>query len=784
VPDTYISLPASNRAILTDRSEAGLFDEDHVCKSCRLVWSGLPLLTAAFVLVLAMCGCGSGVSTPIPGALSLTPGTLQFGDILVGVEANTNVDIANHGSETVVLSQIEIAGQTFSVAGGGSLPVSIPSGGTHTLSVGFAPVSAGNYSGALSLIDASARVVAQAAIYGRGSVGAPQLSVSAASLSFGDIAVNGAVQETLTLNSIGTQPVTVNSAATSVASFSVKGASFPMTLNPGQSVTLVVQFQPAAVGTANGQLSISSNSSTGATTVVALSGMGIAAANSQLTASTSSLSFGSVTVGTSVPQSLTLRSAGTSPVTVNSAAISGAGFRIAGGSFPVTLNPGRSVTLMVQFQPTTVAAASGQLSISSNSSTGATTVVALSGMGIAAANPQLSVSTNSLSFGSITVGTSLPQSLTLRSTGTSPVTVNSAAISGAGFTIAGGSFPVTLNPGRSMTLVVQFQPTTVAAASGQLSIRSNSSTGAITVVALSGTGIAAANPQLSASTSSLSFGSVTVGTSVPQPVTLRSTGASPVTVNSAAISGAGFTIVGGSFPMTLNPGRSMTLVVQFQPTTVAVAVGQLSISSDSSAGATTVVTLSGTGKAADPELTASATSVNFGSVAVNTATTSNLTLNSTGTTSVTVSSAQVQGAGFTIVGGSFPVTLNPGEALSLLIRFQPTVAGAATGQLTITSNSLGGSVVVPLSGLATAIAHEVDLSWLAPASSPDPVVGYNIYRSVSGGGFVQLNSVVSLPTTYVDSTVVSSVSYGYVAKSVDANGVESIASNEYQVTIP
>jgi hypothetical protein len=228
----------------------------------------------------------------------------------------------------------------------------------------------------------------------------------------------------------------------------------------------------------------------------------------------------------------------------------------------------------------------------------------------------------------------------------------------------------------------------------------------------------------------------------------------------------------------------MTLVVQFQPTTVAVAVGQLSISSDSSAGATTVVTLSGTGKAADPELTASATSVNFGSVAVNTATTSNLTLNSTGTTSVTVSSAQVQGAGFTIVGGSFPVTLNPGEALSLLIRFQPTVAGAATGQLTITSNSLGGSIVVPLSGLATAIAHEVALSWLAPASSPDPVVGYNIYRSVSGGGFVQLNSVVSLPTTYVDSTVVSSVSYGYVAKSVDANGVESIASNEYQVTIP
>jgi fibronectin type 3 domain-containing protein len=131
------------------------------------------------------------------------------------------------------------------------------------------------------------------------------------------------------------------------------------------------------------------------------------------------------------------------------------------------------------------------------------------------------------------------------------------------------------------------------------------------------------------------------------------------------------------------------------------------------------------------------------------------------------------------------VTLNPGQTLSLQLQFQPTVAGTATGQLTITSNSLGGgSMVVPLSGLATAVAHEVDLSWLPPASSPDPVVGYNIYRSVSGGEFVRLNSAVSLPTTYVDSTVVSSVSYSYVAKSVDANGVESTASNEYQVTIP
>ena len=61
----------------------------------------------------------------------------------------------------------------------------------------------------------------------------------------------------------------------------------------------------------------------------------------------------------------------------------------------------------------------------------------------------------------------------------------------------GGSLPVTLNPAQAVTLQVQFKPTTAAAATGQITISSDSSSGSTTVVALSGTGAAAANPQLS-----------------------------------------------------------------------------------------------------------------------------------------------------------------------------------------------------------------------------------------------------------------------------------------------
>ena len=56
------------------------------------------------------------------------------------------------------------------------------------------------------------------------------------------------------------------------------------------------------------------------------------------------------------------------------------------------------------------------------------------------------------------LSTTTTQSLTLTSTGTSPVTVTAASVTGAGFTLIGGSFPVTLNPTQTLTLQLQFAP--------------------------------------------------------------------------------------------------------------------------------------------------------------------------------------------------------------------------------------------------------------------------------------------------------------------------------------
>ena len=103
---------------------------------------------------------------------------------------------------------------------------------------------------------------------------APTLSISATSVAFGNVGVKMAATRTVTLSSTGTAVVTVSAATVTGTGFTVSGATFPVNLNPGQSVTLTVQFDPIATGAVTGQLTIKSNSSSNSTVVISLSGTG------------------------------------------------------------------------------------------------------------------------------------------------------------------------------------------------------------------------------------------------------------------------------------------------------------------------------------------------------------------------------------------------------------------------------------------------------------------------------------------------------------------------------
>lgn len=293
------------------------------------------------------------------------------------------------------------------------------------------------------------------------------------------------------------------------------------------------------------------------------------------------------------------------------------------------------------------------------------------------------------------------------------------------------------------------------------------------------TGIA----QLGLSSSNLTFGNVALNTTSTRNLTLTSSGSIALIVNSVTVGGAGFSISPGTFPATLIPGQSLTLQVKFDPASAVEANGSIRISSDSSTGNLTMVALRGTG-VANPILSLSTASVDFGSVPVGTPISLPVMLTSTGTSPVTISGASISGTGFTFSGTRFPVTLDPTVSVTANGTCDPLTQGAASGTLTFTSDSTTGDrSVVTLTSEGTTVQHEVTLTWTAPAKSPVPVAGYDVYRAIGGSPSFQLLDF-SKATTYRDLGVSASTTYIYYVTSVDGGGIESNPSNQATVIVP
>lgn len=174
--------------------------------------------------------------------------------------------------------------------------------------------------------------------------------------------------------------------------------------------------------------------------------------------------------------------------------------------------------------------------------------------------------------------------------------------------------------------------------------------------------------------------------------------------------------------------------------------------------------------------------LSFGSVTLNTASTFSVTLANTGNSSIT-GTAGVTGTGFSMP----PVqrALSPGQSSTLVVQFDPSSVGAATGSLTIRSNAENSLVVVPLTGAGESTEQpSITLSWSAPASSPEPITGYIAYRSTNGGSYTALNSTPSTRDTYVDVAVEPGITYNYYVESVASNGLTSVPSNTVEASVP
>ncbi|HWY59443.1 MAG TPA: choice-of-anchor D domain-containing protein [Terriglobales bacterium] len=311
---------------------------------------------------------------------------------------------------------------------------------------------------------------------------------------------------------------------------------------------------------------------------------------------------------------------------------------------------------------------------------------------------QLAVAPTSISFGVVKVGNNQSLPATMTNSGGSSLQVTQATATGAGFSVSGLSFPVTLTPGQSQGFTVVFTPQSAGTIKGNLAVANTGSTPTLNV-ALSGGSQTAGT--LSPSPASLDFGSVQVGGNQTLPETLTNSGGSTVTVTQVNPTGTGFSVSGLSLPLVLAAGQNQPFNVTFTPSSSGSSSGNLAIVSDASNSSLNVA-LSGNGLAPGA-LTAGPSSLSFGNVQVGNNLQLSETLTNSGGVNVHISQASITGTGFSMSGLAPPLLLTPGQRFTFNVTFTPPSTGNDTGNIAIVSDASNPNLAIPLSGTGTPV---------------------------------------------------------------------------------
>jgi HYDIN/CFA65/VesB family protein/centrosomal CEP192-like protein/ASPM-SPD-2-Hydin domain-containing protein len=654
-----------------------------------------------------MPGClplsGTGTSTTGGGSLSVASMNLDFGDGVVGGNTELSDSLTNHSSAIVTISSFASTDSAFQVVSPAT-PLALQPGQSASLTIAFSPRSVGQPTGKVTIrSDASSAAQIDLSVKGK-AVAAGKLTVTPSSLVFGSVPVGQSQAKSVTLTNAGGSSVTASQNSVSSAAFTVSGLSLPVTLAPGQSAIFTATFSPKAPSpvsgsiTVNGSASLATNLANASgpkktsATSVALSVSGDGTAAGQLAAVPASVSFGSVTLGSSQKQTVTLTNSGGSSATISQSSLTGSGLTISGLALPLTLAAGQSAGFDLTFAPMAAGTLSGSLSIVSTA-TNSNLAMAVTGTAVSAG--ALTFNPSAIGFGSVTVGSTQNQTGTVTNSGGSAVTITRVTAAGAGFSTSGMSVPVTLSPGQSANFTATFAPQSAGSATGSIAFTSNIATAS---VALAGTGQALGT--LGASPATFNAGSVQVGSNQSQTITLTNGGSSSLTINQASATGSGFSVTGISVPLVLNAGQSTSFTATFAPSAAGAVTGNIAITSTASNPSLNIA-LTGTGVTAGT-LAANPTSIAFSSVQVGNSQSQTQRLTNSGGSPIHIATANVTGAGFATGGLSVPSTLNAGQTLTFSVIFTPTSAGAATGSLALTADGSVPSLSVALSGTGTA----------------------------------------------------------------------------------
>ena len=156
----------------------------------------------------------------------------------------------------------------------------IGAGGSQNVTVTFAPTAATSYNGNATVNSNATSGTNTIAASGTGTLTPTRIVALSGSLAFGNVAVNGTSTATLTIRNSGNAALTVNS----ISYPSGFSGNWSGTIGAGNSQNVTVTFAPTVATSYNGNVTVSSNATSG-TNTTAISGTGVSGAQYNVTPS-------------------------------------------------------------------------------------------------------------------------------------------------------------------------------------------------------------------------------------------------------------------------------------------------------------------------------------------------------------------------------------------------------------------------------------------------------------------------------------------------------------------
>ncbi len=733
--------------------------------------------TASSPLTVALSGTGLPST---PASLIVTPYGLEFPSMNVGVTSTSQlITVYNDSTAAVTIDRSLITGD-FALAGDGCSGMTLPAaslpgrgdGGTCQLYVTFTPTVAGTRTGTLTFVDSAGNI--EVSLFGTGAATPPVNAAVPNTLSVvfpgQPVGTTSAIQQ-VTLTNGGSASFTVQQPTISAGSgeFSIDSTSsciFFGTLLAGESCVVNLRFNPTAIGSKNGTLTIPVlyNGATTPTKIQpGLEGIGVAATDSAAVSPTVANLLAQAPNNPSPAQSFTLTNTGNVAFAVTS--VTGTNYGL-GQPFSTSLGVGvdactgqtlpaaTAAVCSVAVQFSAAVNKSGTLTFNLQYADGTTGTVTATLNGIVSPLGQkgLYFTAPSVNFPNEIVGTTSQQATVyLVNPANTSVAISSIAVSGSSasqFTLTNSCGGTLSYLGASCPVGISFTPVSAGAASATLTetdLGPGGSGGTHTSsIPLSGVGVASTSP-IVVSPASLSFlsPSQTVGVqSAAQAVTVSVPSTGNTTPNIAAITNvvssdpSEFPITAsscgsGSASLTLGNGGQCIISVAFKPSVIGPRSAKLTFTATMSGSSTAVIPVIVPLTGGEP-LTVTA----IGATSTQAGVLYSITFTATGGTApYTFSSTQLpegltlqnsNGAG--VVSGRAWIP----SSLSYVYTVTATDANGNTGTLTVKLKVLpapngpaAAPVITPSSGTFTNAF---------PAKITDTTPGYLIYYTLNGSG--------------------------------------------------